>query len=402
MASKVKRQASAKARRTRRNARVSQSDAAPTNAPIPQLVMWSDPNPLGAVTTNEIAAIVTTEYGADPALDARDTSIAVEALARVLIARMENASAVDDPKRLAIFMLTDRPRELAQQLNGKKEPIIDNGSLRLAGNLWIAGPSFASGYCVALVATETATLFDEVAQKGVGDRPAFVFDPAATEPEIRFYPNGVNDTDSVQRFVIAEKVFTLAALDRVLQVFHESNVITPHAAGKTFNPWHTSAKYIPRADAEAFLQSALQLALSVAFRRCVVRFEVRGTEGRCDLLVVSRDLRKGNAWLHHAAMELKVLRSFSSRQKPVSATARKKALDKGLLQAIAYKTEHAATVGMLCCFDMRLPRHADGNACFAPIRRRATTDSIELRRFRLYGSAEDLRRDKYRDPSSAA
>ncbi len=367
-----------------------------------QFVNFADPNPLGGVTREDVASVAVAAYGVDPELDTRETSIAVEGLARSIIARLENPAASGDPRRLSIFLLSDRPRDLARELNAKKEPILDNGSLQLAGSLWISGPTFVSGYRVALAGTDTGSMFDEVSQKGVGDLPAFVFDPSATEAEIRYYPGGLDEPDYVQRFIISEKVFTLDALDRVLTAFHESNIIAPDAAGRSFNPWQESKKYIPRTDAEAFLQGGLKLAITVAFqRKCTVRFEVRGTEGRCDLLVVSRDPKKSNAWLHHAAMELKVLRSFSSRLTPVSSAVRRKALEKGLEQAISYKKEHGATIGLLCCFDMRSPAHADGTACFALINRRAAKRAIELRLFRLYGSVVDLRSDKYGESSDA-
>jgi len=345
----------------------------PTDAvALEQFVAFADPNPFGGITREDVASVAVAAYGVDPELDTRETSIAVEGLARSIIARLENPAAITDPKRVSIFLLSDRPRDVARKLQAKREPILDNGSCQLAGSLWISGPTFVSGYSVALSGANTGSMFDEVSRKGVGCLPAFVFDPSATEAEIRYYPAGLDQSDHVQRFMISETIFTLDALDRVLEAFHESNVITPDAAGKSFNPWEESKEYIPRTDAEAFLQGGLKLAITVAFRRkCTVRFEVRGTEGRCDLLVVSRDATKSNAWLHHAAMELKVLRSFSARRTSVSAAARKKAILKGLDQAISYKKEHAATIGMLCCFDMRLPAHADGNACFAEINRKA-------------------------------
>ena len=72
-----------------------------------------------------------------------------------------------------------------------------------------------------------------------------------------------------------------------------------------------------------------------------VDFERSGTEGRCDLLISSKQVG-AIAWLCHAVLELKVLRSFSSSGRSVSSTVRKKAVEDGLLQAIAYKRQHDA------------------------------------------------------------
>jgi hypothetical protein len=119
-------------------------------------------------------------------------------------------------------------------------------------------------------------------------------------------------------------------------------------------------------------------------------------------LIFSRQSTAPNIWLVHAALELKVLRSFSSNARKVSSTQQKKAIKDGLLQAIAYKQDHAAQIGMLCCFDMRRPSLCNGTACLSSIRSRAKKSEIELRHYRLYGSAADLRADRYGNRSTAA
>lgn len=373
-----------------------------TASSIP-LVGPNETNPLGGTNKAELAAVAEASFGTDPELEAPETRIAVEGLARVIAARMDHVDWSHDPKLLAIFVFSDRPRELAAVLKANREPILDNGSRPLTGRLWVTGPGFASGYYVPLAATDPSGLFKEVLDKGVGDTVALVFDPTATDPEIRYYPRGLNDPDHVQRFLIAEKVFTLGALDKVLTLFHQSNIITPDAAGRSLNPWYDGAKYVPRKETEAFLQGWLKSILGVAFRGgCLVRFEVPGTEGRCDLLIISKHATNANAWLCHAALELKVLRSLSSGARPISTTVRRKAIKDGLLQAIAYKREQSAKHGMLCCFDMRTPKHCNGDGCFNPIRAQAKRKVIQLRRYRLYGSAADLRADKYGSTSSTA
>lgn len=371
-------------------------DPHPSKSSSRRLVEPNEANPLGGMTEAELAEVAETDFGSDPELEAPETGIAVEGLARVIAARMDHADWVGDPKLLAIFVFSDRPRELAETLKAQREPILDNGSRPITGKLWVTGPNFASGYFIPLAAADPSGLFSEAQEKGIGDMAALIFDPTATDPEIRYYPRGLNEPDHVQRFLIAEKVFTLDTLDKGLTLFHESNVITPDAAGRSFNPWHDGAKYVPRKETEAFLQGWLKSILGVAFRGgCVVRFEVPGTEGRCDLLILSRHATNANAWVCHAALELKVLRSFSVSARTVSSTVRQKAVKDGLLQAIAYKREQSAKYGMLCCFDMRTPRHCDGDACFNPIKARAKRNMIQLRRYRLYGSAADLRAEKY-------
>jgi hypothetical protein len=359
------------------------------------LVEPGELNPLGGATENDLVAVVTEELGSDPDLEASETGIAIDSLARVIAARMAHSEWAADPKQLAIFLLSDRVRELAIKLNATKEPIIDNGSRTLTGKLWFAAPSFTSGHFLPFTATDAGGMFDEVIAKGEGDRPALVFDPAATDPEIRYYPNGLKQVDHVKRFLIAKETFTLDELDKVLKLHHETNIITPDASVPEFNLWSDGAKYIPRERTEHYLQGMLKQILSTAFGKCKVDFERRGTEGRCDLLISSRKPTMVNTWVSHAALELKVLRSFTSGARKVSPTTRAKAVTDGLLQAIAYKKENSAKDGLLCCFDMRVPTQYNGISCFNPINAKATRDKILLRHYRLYGSSADLRLDKY-------
>ena len=369
---------------------------APNPATQRQLVEPNDSAPLGNTTEAELAEIAAADIGGDPELEAPESAIAVESLARVIEARMGHANWAGDPKKLAVFILSDRARELAGRLNATLEPTLDNGSRILAGRLWVSGPTFSSGYGVPLAADEPGAIFEEVTGKGVGNLPALVFDPSATDPEIRFYPLGLSQHSQVQRFTIAEKVFTLDGLDKVLTRFCDENIVTPDAEVQMFNPWANGDKYFPRESTESFFQGWLKSILSIAYRSpFIISFEQRGKEGRCDLLIFSRQGANGNSLFCHAAMELKVLRSFTSGGKTVGADARAKAIEKGLLQAIAYKKEQSAQNGLLCCYDMRKPEHHNGDGCFDSIKTKASRKGIHLRRYRLYGSSADLRADKY-------
>jgi hypothetical protein len=378
-------------------------DATSSSRSKRSLVGPGDTNPFGGASQEDLAAVVATDLGADPNLEVPEVAIAVESLARVVAARMANSEWPADPKRLAIFIVSDRVRDLAAQLGATREPIIDNGSRSLTGKLWVTAASFASGYFSTFAAADPASIFEEVKAKGIGDRPALVFDPAATQAEIRYYPRGLDNDAFVQRFVISNKPYTLAELDEVLNRLHQQSIITPDAALPDFNPWKDSRKYLPRDHAEAFFQGMLKLVLDVAFGpRYRVAFEIRGTEGRCDLLISSRHPDEPNSWISHAALELKVLRSFTSGGSAVSAPARAKAIHDGLLQAIAYRRENNALDGLLCCYDMRMPRHYDGLSCFKPVDARAKRNRIKLRNYHLYASSKDLRTDRYGGGSTSA
>jgi hypothetical protein len=351
-------------------------------------------NPFGGASEADLKAIVQDSFGSDSDLDATEDDISIWSLARVVTARMRHTDWVNDPKGIAIFVITDRPRELGEALAGELEPIIDNGSHRLTGRLWVAGPALASAYRLALAAQNTGDAFKEVAAR-LGDKPTLVFDPNATDLEIRYYPQGVAQPDVVQKYPMPGLTFSLESLDRTLSTFHAENLVSPDATKSENSPWKVSGNYVPRASTEGFLQGWLKSILSVALGRCKVDFEIPGTEGRCDLVISSRHLTQENTWIVHATLELKVLRSVDSGSHPIAATVRERAIEDGYLQALAYRNERQAQLGMLCCYDMRKPAHCNGDMCLQAVKDRASQDGIELRCYRLYGSSADLRKDKY-------
>jgi hypothetical protein len=364
--------------------------------PARELVASGDPAPFGAASVDQLAAIAQQFYGVDPDLDAPAIEIALQALAKVIGLRAQNAGAVHDEKKVAIFLISDRPRELAKTLGAKHKPIVDDGSQPLTGSIWISPATFVSGYSLSIEGADAAAAFEQVATLGLGSLPACVFNPEATEQEIRFYPKGVDDDTRVIKFSVSDIALDFAALDQVLDTFHTQNFITPDATHDILDPWKVASKYQPREDTEAFFQAWLKTALTIVFwRTIIVKFEVPGTEGRCDLLLMSR---QGDAWHCQAVLELKVLRSLTSTGKPVSQTVASQAIEDGVLQVVSYKKQNSAKLGMLCCYDMRKPGHCNDDQCFDPVRTLATARDVHLRRYRVFNSSKELRSAKYKNP----
>jgi hypothetical protein len=361
--------------------------------PARELVALGDPAPFGATSVDQLSGIAEQFFGAEPDLDAPAITIAIQALAKVIGLRVQNPAATNDEKRVAVFLISDRPRDLAKTLGAKHEPIIDDGSRSLAGKLWISPTTFISGYSVDFQSGEISEAFQQVMDLNLGAMAACVYNPAGTDREIRFYPNGLNDETRVIKFAVSDAAFDFDTLDQVLNTFHLQNFITPDATLDILDPWKKASKYYPRENAEAFFQAWLKTALSVVFwRSIVVKFEVSGTEGRCDLLMMSR---QGEGWLCRAVLELKVLKSYSSSGSSISQTVSEQAIKDGVLQVVAYKTQNASKLGVLCCYDMRKPDHCNDDECFNPIRPVATSNAIHLRRYRVHGSSKALRAVKY-------
>lgn len=362
----------------------------------PGLVDPTDVNPFGGADISKMMSVAHDNLGVDPEIDVPSDWIAIQAIAKAVSARIRNGDFESDVKQLSAFLISTRARDDAEQLSAQKEPIVDNGAIMFAGSLWIAGPAFRSAYKRSFEGTTTPEIFVELEKLGLGQSPIFLFDPNASDCELRFYAKGVAEADIVQRFLILQHEFSIEALDRVLQRFYETSLITPDAQIGPVTSWSDARGYVPIPQTEAFLQNSLKIALNVGFQHpYTCEFEKPGTEGRCDLMLVSCHPTQKNTYVHHAVMELKVLRSLTSGKNPVSTASRKDAIEKGLKQAMAYKSQNGANVAMLCCFDMRTVAHCDHDNCFAPITVPANTAGINLRRYRLYGSSDDLRTEKY-------
>lgn len=363
-------------------------------------VASGDANPLGGANAEDIAKAVIDSVGEGVELDAPDFGIAMQAISRGIGSRLRNASYDQDPSSLAVFILTDRPRSIARSLGATKEPIINNGAVALNGNIWITGPNFQSAHRISIKSTSNGDIFKEINTLGLGDNEAFVFDPNGSESELRHYPKGCDEMDIVSRFLIAKTDFSIETLDEVLTRFHEGSVRVPDVIlNKDLSPWKQSEKYIPRPRAEEFIQTLLRWYILACFHKpfdCV--FEMPGSQGRCDLMLVSKNIDGPNTWEYHAVLELKILRSKTSGGKSKPKTDTAQAVEKGVNQAIAYKTTTCANYGMLCSYDMR--EVSDGESCYDAVRDVATTNCIELRHYRLFGSSEDFRTSVYGQASS--
>jgi hypothetical protein len=360
------------------------------------LVDPTDTNPLGSADVSAMVSVAHDNLGVDPEIDVPSDRIAVQAIAKAISARIRNDAFSSDGKILSAFFISDRSRAEAERLSAQRVPIVDNGSVVFAGSLWIAGPAFRGAYRHSFAHASTSEIFEEIEDLGLGQSPMFLFDPNATDLEVRYYPHGISDADMVQVLLIGQHEFSIDALDRVLQRFYETSIRTPDAKIGPEGPWSDPKKYVPRPETEAFLQNWIKIAINVGFQApYTCEFEKPGTEGRCDLMLVSKHPTQENTQIHHAVMELKILRSRTSGNRSVSETVRRDAVEKGLKQAIAYKNEQNAELAMLCCFDMRTVAHCDKDECFKPIAAPAKKAGIELRRYRMYGSSDDYRNETY-------
>jgi hypothetical protein len=170
----------------------------------------------------------------------------------------------------------------------------------------------------------------------------------------------------------------------VIDLVYKTRLITPNAQSTVAKLWADKEKQYAASNAELTIQMYLETALWVAFPHCKVVPEYAQVSGRFDLAVVGRDETYPGRFIHHAVLELKVLRAFGVRGGRTTPAKVKQWISEGLDQAFSYAEEFNAKEAALCCFDMR--HDFTGDACFLHVKDRAAALGISVRVWHLFSS----------------
>lgn len=349
---------------------------------------------LGAATPDGLAKTATAEMGtySDPSLPdhRRFLMTAVEVVRR----RRAQPDGETDQKEIAVFLLCDRVGITGKSHNGALEPLFKDGTSELTGRLWFTTVEMNTGYRRELPEKDDGVVFSFIENELVlGDVPAVVFDPRPLPPVFRLYPKGVANPDMCERHELKDYEVNAENLIATLNGFYETQLKTPDCAPTPGKLWRDADKWIPIPMTEGEIQVRLKSNLGAAFPNCEIRHEYPTDEGRADIIILQLSKLEAGAWVYLAALELKVLRSFTSGRGKVSPTVVAKAVKKGLRQAIAFRTVRKARNAVLCCYDMR--NEDTGEVCFEPIGGCAEKYDIELKRWYLYNSSETFRQATY-------
>jgi hypothetical protein len=211
---------------------------------------------------------------------------------------------------------------------------------------------------------DTDALFTFVSQTlKSGSRPAVYFDGSANDEVFRFYPGGVDDPDNCEDITFCGAQINETTLKSLLDRIHERSLMTPTASPSSGDLWKDGRKCYPVEQAERAIQRTLYDALAATLGNVRVKYEETGVFGRYDLALIEQDPLDPSKSTNHAILELKIVKAFTSTGNPVSDTANKKAVLKGITQAFAYRKEHGSRISALCCYDMRsnptLHKHFD-------------------------------------------
>lgn len=270
-------------------------------------------------------------------------------------------------------------------------PMLDRGREPLGSRVWFVPHVVTVGEWVPAPFEDDDEFFRFVSEElGVGDVPAIVFDPRAPGPELRYYPNGLNDLEAVDSLRVAYTQISLEEILRRVDLVHRNQLVTPGAQPRATKLWSDAQHGLTAHNAEDLLSALLSAGLHAAFPTCRIRVEQPAPVGRLDIEVEERILRQPGVVMRHAILELKVLRGRNPNRTRVSAQRIRQWIEDGVGQAASYRDDKDALAAALCCFDMR--EEFTGQQCFAHVHNTAAALGVELKVWHLFASSAAYRR----------
>ena len=340
----------------------------------------------GPWTSDDLRATAQMHSGVGSDHDLPTTSRFRRNVARLLRRRQNDAEARCDS--LAVFILRSNP---PRPSNYDRVPMLDNGRTEIAGRAWFVNEVVKSGCYFDIPVDSDASIFDFICSDlGCGRDPAIVYDPRLDVPKIRFYPNGLEYEDCCNIFTVDESNISADSIVKVIDRVYRSTLITPDVQVEQESTlWENRTKYWVSRDSEKFIQGHLKTGLATHFFDCEIRHERKLGIGRIDLEIEKFDPHDCSSFTRPAVIEIKVLRSFGSTGRLSNPKAILRWIKMGVQQVASYRDECQASIGILCCFDMR--KEDTGCRCFDHIKDMAEQLNVVLRRWFLYNSSEALR-----------
>lgn len=305
---------------------------------------------------------------------------------QLVIRRERSKDAAYDRPAAFIFLARDGFEKLPA--GTIRAPLLHNGQREITGHIHFVNAG-ANGHSLAYAGGDEG-LFDALANTGYESHPTLVYSPKKGASVLSWYPKGAADGASVEVWSINEVEPTVDKITEVIDAVHRGELITPDQAPRSEQVWEKAEHGFAREDAEAHVQRAVRLALLGAFRHCSVRSEQPGKDGRTDLEIVDDMDRPPEQVVHHAVLELKVLRQYGVRGSTYSDKDIAGHMEDGLNQAYAYGNRRSFRASLLCCFDMR-STNAGVTAVMAPLAENAVKLGVHLRHWFLYRSSENWR-----------
>ncbi|HWL38311.1 MAG TPA: hypothetical protein VNQ77_19140 [Frankiaceae bacterium] len=343
---------------------------------------WDDAELLA--TASEFAGV-----GSDAGLDRVDRFRA--AMARLVgkYCAREAGAAARGSRGLSVFLLypAEVPDIVADAC--KRVTMLDRAREPLGGRIWFVNHvGSLARWCPGEFESDDDLFRFVTDDLGLGSVPAVIVDDE-DEIELRFYPDGLSRPDKWDRLHPANAQIPLDEILRVVEGVYRKRLVTPATHPTDLKVWADARTGTPVEHAERVLASVVLIALQGRFSWCDVDIERPLPAGRIDIVIDEPVVGDVGTTVTHAILELKVLRSRSHTGRRVGAARTAQAIEDGVVQAAAYRTESKARAAALCCFDMR--DDYAGSACFAPVEALASRVGIELRHWHLFRNAKAWR-----------
>lgn len=294
-----------------------------------------------------------------------------------------------DPSLPAVFLLAPRRRGEVSK-TAIRVPMLDNGLRRLNGWIWLVSAAVNSGYGLEVSFQDDNCLFTFVTDSlNLGDVPTVFYEPRGPSAKIRYYPDGLQESDKCVVYPAEGEKVTNARIFSVIERVYQQCLKTPDAQSRAGKLWVRPERCWPSSKAEAVVQLNLKAGLVGQFWTCIIREEQTTPEGRTDIEIEENDLDRG-VIIRHALIELKILRSFHEGGSEFPHSETLDWIRSGVLQAYEYGTQKGARLATLCCFDMR--QTDEKECCFDHVRELAASKQIVLKRWYIYSSSKAYRK----------
>lgn len=291
--------------------------------------------------------------------------------------------------RPAAFVFSSRAWMERLPAEARREPLLHTGHRPLTGRIHFLNVT-ANGQSLEYEGGDVE-LFDKLNSLGVQSFPTLVYSPKQGSSTLSWFPNGTVDQECTELWSIVEELPTVERIYEVISRAYKADLITPDRMKENNQLWVNPAKGWAHENAEARVQHAVRMTLVGAFRLCHIREEQSDKDGRTDLEIVEHQGRSHDQIVHHAVLELKVLREKGSTGTAYSNAAIAKHVRDGLEQASSYGEGRNFRERMLCCFDMR-PENLGEDVVFGEVKVDASTLVVHLRHWFLYRSSDHWRK----------
>jgi hypothetical protein len=271
--------------------------------------------------------------------------------------------------------------------------MLDRGREPIEGRVWFVSHIVTVGRWVTAPLDDDDLFFSYVVNDlGLGATPAVLYDPRDPGPELRVYPNGLGDAETVEKLHIANTDIDISDVYARISAIHKHHLVTPGAQHRGTRVWEDAAHERAVTNAEDVLGGLIAAGLQAAYPMCIVRIEQTLPVGRLDIEIEERLLAEPGVVKRHAVLELKVLRGRNPGGTAVSKSAINKMVHDGVVQAAAYRDDKEALAAALCCFDMRREFH--GAQCFAKVTKLASELAVETWSWHLFNTAAAYRKHR--------